>query len=46
MKKSTEALDVLKIPEKSDCKMGRNVKKYKSGIICINTFVENDYIIN
>ena len=27
MKKSTEALEVLKIPEKSDCKMGRNVKK-------------------
>lgn len=27
MKKSTEALDVLKNPEKSDCKMGRNVKK-------------------
>lgn len=29
MKKSTEALEVLKIPEKSDCKMGRNVKKCK-----------------
>ena len=25
MKKSTEALDVLKNPEKSDCKMGKNV---------------------
>lgn len=46
MKKSTEALDLLKIPEKSDCKTERNVKKYKSGMICINTFVENDYIMN
>ena len=43
--KSTKVRNMLKIPENTGKKGDTNVKKYKTRMICINTFGQNNYII-